>query len=84
MSKAFLQLNGLRPRIILINTTTTQLLQYPFGLFVLLVFHIFFMFHRFLFLAFLFVLFAALVSHCVPPLVLSVMFLPFGNMCSSR
>ncbi len=40
------------------------------------------MFVRLLFLVLVFVLFAAFVSHCVPPLVLPVIFLPYENLCS--
>ncbi len=54
-----------------------SLFQSAFWLLVLLLFQIFSVFHRLLFLALLFVLFAAFVSHCVPPLALPVIFLLF-------
>jgi hypothetical protein len=60
-----------------------SLFQCFYWLLVLLLLQIFCMFDRLLFLVLVFALFAAFVSHGVPPLVLPVILLRFGNLCSS-
>jgi hypothetical protein len=63
-----------RGRLISPPVESRSLFQCALRLFVLLLFQIFCMFNFFLFPVLVFVLFAAFVSHCVPPLVLRVIF----------